>query len=62
MNTLAATNTAPVTFEVETTAPTRYGPFRFRAYRDNVTDSEHLAIVSGDPAGFGAVVRVHSDA
>jgi 3,4-dihydroxy 2-butanone 4-phosphate synthase/GTP cyclohydrolase II len=41
--------------------PTRYGPFRFRAYRDNATGSEHLALVSGDPASFGAVVRVHSE-
>lgn len=52
---------SPVTFEVETTVPTRYGPFRFRAYRDNVTGSEHLALISGDPASFGAVVRVHSE-
>lgn len=51
----------PVTFEVETTVPTRYGAFRFRAYRDNVTGSEHLALISGDPTGFGAVVRVHSE-
>lgn len=50
-----------VDFEVETTVPTRYGPLRFRAYRDRLTGCEHLAIISGDPAGFDAVVRVHSE-
>lgn len=50
-----------VTFEVETLVPTAYGSFRFRAYRDDETGSEHLAIVSGDPSGAGAVVRVHSE-
>jgi GTP cyclohydrolase II len=34
-----------VAFEVETDIPTRHGLFRFRAYRDLVTASEHLAIV-----------------
>jgi 3,4-dihydroxy 2-butanone 4-phosphate synthase/GTP cyclohydrolase II len=55
------TASSSIAFEVETTVPTRYGSFRFRAYRDNVTGAEHLAIVSGDPAGAGAVVRVHSE-
>ncbi|MET4638784.1 3,4-dihydroxy 2-butanone 4-phosphate synthase/GTP cyclohydrolase II [Mycetocola sp. 2940] len=50
-----------VTFEVETLVPTEYGPLRFRAYRDDDTGTEHLAIVSGDPAGSAAVVRVHSE-
>jgi GTP cyclohydrolase II len=61
MHTIPPPTPSPVTFEVETTVPTRYGPFRFRAYRDNVTDSEHLALVSGDPTSFGSVVRVHSE-
>ncbi|MDQ0576216.1 3,4-dihydroxy 2-butanone 4-phosphate synthase/GTP cyclohydrolase II [Agromyces albus] len=50
-----------VEFEVETSIPTRHGSFRFRAYRDLVTGSEHLAIVSGRPAAHGALVRVHSE-
>ena len=58
---MPATAESTVTFDVETTVPTRYGTFRFRAYRDHLTGSEHLAIVSGDPAGPGAVVRVHSE-
>jgi len=49
-----------VTFEVETTVPTEHGTFQFRAYRDHVTGSEHLAIVSGTPAD-GCLVRVHSE-
>jgi 3,4-dihydroxy 2-butanone 4-phosphate synthase/GTP cyclohydrolase II len=49
-----------VTFEVETTVPTKHGTFQFRAYRDLVTGSEHLAIVSGTPAD-GCLVRVHSE-
>jgi 3,4-dihydroxy 2-butanone 4-phosphate synthase/GTP cyclohydrolase II len=61
MHAIPTTAPSPVTFEVETSVPTRYGMFRFRAYRDNITGSEHLAIVSGDPAGAGAVVRVHSE-
>lgn len=35
-----------VAFEVETDIPTQHGTFRFRAYRDLVTGSEHLAIIS----------------
>lgn len=49
-----------VTFEVETTIPTRHGTFLFRAYRDLVSGSEHLAIVSGTPTA-GSLVRVHSE-
>jgi 3,4-dihydroxy 2-butanone 4-phosphate synthase/GTP cyclohydrolase II len=49
-----------VTFEVETTVPTRHGTFQFRAYRDLVSGSEHLAIVSGTPTD-GCLVRVHSE-
>ncbi|TFD85168.1 GTP cyclohydrolase II [Cryobacterium serini] len=49
-----------VRFEVETTVPTKHGTFQFRAYRDLVTGSEHLAIVSGRPTD-GCLVRVHSE-
>jgi 3,4-dihydroxy 2-butanone 4-phosphate synthase/GTP cyclohydrolase II len=50
-----------VAFEVETDIPTQHGTFRFRAYRDLVTGSEHLAIVSTAPLLQGALVRVHSE-
>jgi 3,4-dihydroxy 2-butanone 4-phosphate synthase/GTP cyclohydrolase II len=50
-----------VSFEVETLVPTAHGEFRFRAYHDMVAGTDHLAVVSGDPAGPGALVRVHSE-
>jgi 3,4-dihydroxy 2-butanone 4-phosphate synthase/GTP cyclohydrolase II len=49
-----------VRFEVETTVPTVHGPFRMRAYRDGLTGSDHVAIVSGTPRQ-GTLVRVHSE-
>lgn len=49
-----------VSFEVETTVPTRHGAFRVRAYRDRSTGADHVAWISGEP-GDGAVVRVHSE-
>jgi 3,4-dihydroxy 2-butanone 4-phosphate synthase/GTP cyclohydrolase II len=52
--------TSRVIFEVETTIPTEYGPFRFRAYRDRATGADHIAVISGDPVD-GALVRVHSE-
>jgi 3,4-dihydroxy 2-butanone 4-phosphate synthase/GTP cyclohydrolase II len=58
-------NAAPadpaVRFEVETTVPTTHGSFRMRAYHDRRTGSDHVAIVSGNPAAEGALVRVHSE-
>jgi 3,4-dihydroxy 2-butanone 4-phosphate synthase/GTP cyclohydrolase II len=53
--------TSTVAFEVETTVPTRHGPFRLRAYRDRMTGADHVAIIAGDPAPQGALVRVHSE-
>ncbi|GAA4188101.1 bifunctional 3,4-dihydroxy-2-butanone-4-phosphate synthase/GTP cyclohydrolase II [Gryllotalpicola kribbensis] len=53
--------TSSVTFEVETAIPTTHGPFRVRAYRDRMTGADHVAIISGDPAAHGALVRVHSE-
>ena len=52
--------TSRIIFEVETTVPTAYGTMRFRAYRDRMTGSDHLAIIAGDP-GQDALVRVHSE-
>ncbi|WP_206447386.1 3,4-dihydroxy-2-butanone-4-phosphate synthase [Agrococcus sp. KRD186] len=52
---------ARVSFEVETNVPTRFGTFRIAAYRDRQTGADHLAIISGDQLGDGALVRVHSE-
>jgi 3,4-dihydroxy 2-butanone 4-phosphate synthase/GTP cyclohydrolase II len=41
--------------------PTTHGSFRMRAYHDRRTGADHVAIVSGDPAAEGALVRVHSE-
>jgi 3,4-dihydroxy 2-butanone 4-phosphate synthase/GTP cyclohydrolase II len=56
----AIAETSRVIFEVETTVPTVYGEFRFRAYRDRMTGADHLAVISGDPKN-GALIRVHSE-
>ena len=50
-----------VAFEVETTVPTEYGSLTFRGYRDRLTGTDHVAIVSGTPQKNGALVRVHSE-
>jgi 3,4-dihydroxy 2-butanone 4-phosphate synthase/GTP cyclohydrolase II len=49
-----------VRFEVETTMPTRRGPFRVRAYRDLRTMADHLAVIA-DPIRSNPLVRVHSE-
>ncbi|MEG4010670.1 bifunctional 3,4-dihydroxy-2-butanone-4-phosphate synthase/GTP cyclohydrolase II [Microcoleus sp. S1D4] len=44
--------------------PTEFGNFMIYAYRDTQDDSEHVAIVKGDPAEFKdkpVMVRVHSE-
>ncbi|MCR5978765.1 bifunctional 3,4-dihydroxy-2-butanone-4-phosphate synthase/GTP cyclohydrolase II [Gordonia jinghuaiqii] len=46
--------------------PTLFGDFRAVAYRSDIDDTEHLALVMGDVAaagasGEGALVRVHSE-
>lgn len=54
-----------VSFEVETTVPTRHGAFRVRAYRDRSTGADHVAWIAPGPDGAapvdGAIVRVHSE-
>ena len=54
-----------VTFEVETTVPTRHGAFRVRAYRDRSTGADHVAWIApgpdGEPPADGALIRVHSE-
>lgn len=44
--------------------PTQYGDFKIYAYRNHLDNSEHVAIVKGDPATFAdepVMVRVHSE-
>ncbi|MCL2141049.1 MAG: bifunctional 3,4-dihydroxy-2-butanone-4-phosphate synthase/GTP cyclohydrolase II [Dehalococcoidia bacterium] len=46
----------------ETKLPTRYGDFRALAYKSDIEDGEHLALVLGDVGnGDAALVRVHSE-
>lgn len=49
-----------VSLRADATVPTRHGTFRVLAYKDRVTGTDHLAIVSGD-LGDTALVRVHSE-
>ncbi len=44
-----------------TTLPTVHGTFTAHGYRDLRTGAEHLALVSGDPTGPRALVRLHSE-
>lgn len=56
----AIPETSRVIFEVETTVPTVYGNFRFRAYRDRMTGADHVAVLAGE-LGENPLVRVHSE-
>lgn len=48
--------------EVEIQLPTEYGQFRVIAYRNDVDDKEHLAIIKGDLTGSSSpLVRIHSE-
>lgn len=59
----ASTHTAPkrrVSLRAEATVPTSHGEFRFLAYKDRITGTDHLAIVSGE-LDDAPLVRVHSE-
>ncbi|MBN7793189.1 GTP cyclohydrolase II [Microbacterium esteraromaticum] len=49
-----------VSLRADATVPTAHGTFRMLAYKDRVTGTDHLAIVSGT-LGETALVRVHSE-
>lgn len=49
-----------VSLRAEARVPTAHGEFRFLAYKDRVTGTDHLAVVSGDIAD-APLVRVHSE-
>ena len=49
-----------VSLRAESTVPTTHGEFRFLAYKDRQTGTDHLAVISGD-IGDAPLVRVHSE-
>lgn len=50
-----------VSLRAESNVPTSHGTFRFLAYKDRVTGTDHLAVVSGDLTEPAPLVRVHSE-
>ncbi|PPT05659.1 34-dihydroxy-2-butanone 4-phosphate synthase [Geitlerinema sp. FC II] len=53
-----------VTRETVAALPSQFGNFQIYAYRNAMDDTEHVAIVKGDPGTFGdrpVLVRVHSE-
>ncbi|CAI9392557.1 GTP cyclohydrolase II [Microbacterium sp. T2.11-28] len=50
-----------VSLRAEAKVPTSHGSFRFLAYKDRVTGTDHIAVVSGDLSDGAALVRVHSE-
>ncbi|WP_127820289.1 GTP cyclohydrolase II [Microbacterium sp. CPCC 204701] len=49
-----------VSLRAEARVPTSHGEFRFLAYKDRVTGTDHIAVVSGELDG-APLVRVHSE-
>ncbi|WP_447946648.1 GTP cyclohydrolase II [Microbacterium lacticum] len=50
-----------VSLRAEAEVPTAHGTFRFLAYKDRVTGTDHIAVVSGDLHDEAPLVRVHSE-
>lgn len=50
-----------VSLRAEATVPTSHGVFRFLAYKDRITGTDHIAVVAGDLAEDAPLVRVHSE-
>jgi 3,4-dihydroxy 2-butanone 4-phosphate synthase/GTP cyclohydrolase II len=50
-----------VSLRAEAQVPTAHGSFRFLAYKDRITGTDHIAVVSGDLDDDAALVRVHSE-
>ena len=51
-----------VSLRAEANVPTSHGGFRFLAYKDRTTGTDHLAVISGDLSTLEApLVRVHSE-
>ncbi|HKT56223.1 MAG TPA: GTP cyclohydrolase II [Microbacterium sp.] len=49
-----------VSLRAEAAVPTSHGEFRFLAYKDRATGTDHIAVVKGE-LGPEAIVRVHSE-
>ncbi len=50
--------------EIVTKLPTQFGQFNIYGYRHTLDNTDHVAIVKGDPANFGdepVMVRMHSE-
>ncbi|AXA97281.1 GTP cyclohydrolase II [Microbacterium sp. PM5] len=58
---VAAAQKRRVSLRAEATVPTSHGTFRFLAYKDRVTGTDHIAVVSGDLTEDAPLVRVHSE-
>jgi len=56
-----ATTRRRVSLRAESNVPTTHGTFRFLAYKDRVTGTDHLAVVSGELTEKAPLVRVHSE-
>ncbi|AZC13420.1 GTP cyclohydrolase II [Microbacterium sp. ABRD28] len=56
-----ATQRRRVSLRAEAKVPTSHGEFRFRAYKDRVTGTDHLAVISGELTDTAPLVRVHSE-
>ena len=56
----SAITTRRVSLRADATVPTSHGTFRFLAYKDRVSGTDHIAVVKGEP-GETALVRVHSE-
>jgi len=50
-----------VSLRAEAQVPTAHGDFRFLAYKDRVTGTDHLAVVAGELTDEPPLVRVHSE-
>lgn len=50
-----------VSLRAESNVPTSHGTVRFLAYKDRVTGTDHLAVVSGEISDDAPLVRVHSE-
>ncbi|WP_091231367.1 GTP cyclohydrolase II [Microbacterium sp. 3J1] len=55
-----ASRSRRVSLRADATVPTTHGSFRFLAYKDRITGTDHIAVVSGE-LGETALVRVHSE-
>lgn len=66
LNETEPVETAPVprrrvSLRAEANVPTSHGTFRFLAYKDRITGTDHIAVVSGEITDEAPLVRVHSE-